>query len=280
MRGFAKMAPVILLADNDPNLLSEANDYFSVKGFKVINAASREEARKILNDESIDAAVIDIRLSDDNDPHDIGGLEIARQSRREIPIILYSSYHTSDVLRDAFKANVGLPPLTTIVNKAEGLNALLEAVRAAASHKLPNVQSAARKLRIFLCHSSKDKPRVRTVYHELKNEGMDPWLDEEKLLPGQPWEFEIKRAVKTSDIVIVFLSQSSVSQRGFVQKEIKYALDVADEQPEGTIFIIPVKLEECQIPERLGQWQWVNYWEPNAHEKLLLSLRHRASEIA
>ena len=44
----------------------------------------------------------------------------------------------------------------------------------------------------------------------------------------------------------------------YIQKEIKFALDVADEQPEGTIFLIPTKLEECDVPERLSQWQWGN----------------------
>ena len=43
-----------------------------------------------------------------------------------------------------------------------------------------------RKLRVFLCHSSQDKPIVRELYQRLNAEGwIDPWLDEEKLLPGR-----------------------------------------------------------------------------------------------
>jgi len=50
-----------------------------------------------------------------------------------------------------------------------------------------------RKLRVFLCHSSQDKPIVRELYQRLLAEGwIDPWLDEEKLLPGQDWGMEIK----------------------------------------------------------------------------------------
>jgi len=40
-------------------------------------------------------------------------------------------------------------------------------------------------LHIFLCHSSGDKPEVRNLYQRLSNDGFDPWLDEEDLLPGQ-----------------------------------------------------------------------------------------------
>jgi hypothetical protein len=57
-----------------------------------------------------------------------------------------------------------------------------------------------RKLRVFLCHSSNDKPIVRELYRRLSAEGwIDPWLDEEKLLPGQDWDMEIEKAVETAD---------------------------------------------------------------------------------
>lgn len=134
-------------------------------------------------------------------------------------------------------------------------------------------------LRIFLCHSSGDKPAVRNLYHRLSTDGFNPWLDEEDLLPGQDWQQEIPRAVRNSDIVIVCLSCSSIGKSGYVQKEIKYALDVADEQPEGTIFLIPLKLEECEIPERLRRWQWVNYFEEKGYDRLKRALISRASTL-
>jgi hypothetical protein len=40
----------------------------------------------------------------------------------------------------------------------------------------------------------------------------------------------------------------------YYKKEIKFALDEAEKQPEGTIFLIPLKLEECDVPERLQRW--------------------------
>ncbi|KAF5422584.1 MAG: Formylglycine-generating enzyme, required for sulfatase activity, contains SUMF1/FGE domain [Candidatus Methanocomedens sp.] len=111
------------------------------------------------------------------------------------------------------------------------------------------------------------------------NDGFDPWLDEKKLLPGQEWEVEIPKAVKTSDVVIVCLSHKAINKSGYVQKEIKFALDKAEEQPEGTIFLIPLKLEECDVPERLQRWQWVNLFEEEGHERLMSSLRIRAEKI-
>jgi hypothetical protein len=44
-----------------------------------------------------------------------------------------------------------------------------------------------RKHRVFLCHSKDDKVVVRELYQRLNAEGwIDPWLDEEKLLPPVP----------------------------------------------------------------------------------------------
>ena len=55
-----------------------------------------------------------------------------------------------------------------------------------------------RRLRIFLCHSSNDKPVVRKLYQQLKASSFDPWLDEEKLLPGQDKDLEIRKTVRKS----------------------------------------------------------------------------------
>jgi hypothetical protein len=75
---------------------------------------------------------------------------------------------------------------------------------------------------------------VRDLYQHLQSEGfIKPWLDEEELLPGQDWQLEIPKAVRASDVVLVCLSPQSTTRAGYVQKEITFALDIADEQPEG-----------------------------------------------
>jgi formylglycine-generating enzyme required for sulfatase activity len=140
-------------------------------------------------------------------------------------------------------------------------------------------ESSNRPLRVFLCHASGDKPKVRELYRRLLAEGLDVWLDEAKLLPGQNWRVEIPKAVKNSDAVIVCLSKASVSKEGYVQKELKFALDIADEKPDGTIFIIPLRLDECEVPARLGDLQWVNLFGKGGHKKLLEALHLRAGSL-
>jgi len=159
----------------------------------------------------------------------------------------------------------------------------LRSERSGTYHQTVTVQSDAEGTTIesppnhaFLCHSSGDKAAVRDLYLRLKADGFLPWLDEENLIAGQDWEREIRKAVRQSDTVIVCLSRNSINKTGFIQKELKYALDVADEQPEGSIFIIPLRLEQCDVPERLAKWHWINYFEDNAHERLVQALRAKS----
>ncbi len=139
-----------------------------------------------------------------------------------------------------------------------------------------------RKLRVFLCHSSQDKPIVRELYQRLNAEGwIDPWLDEEKLLPGQDWDLEIEKAVEAADAVIVCLSNNSVSKEGSVQKEIKRALDKAEEKLEDAIFIIPLRFENCLVPRRLKVYQYQDYFKniELAYKRLHISLNKRANAL-
>lgn len=133
--------------------------------------------------------------------------------------------------------------------------------------------------RIFLCHSSEDKAAVNALYKRLSEDGISMWLDAENLLPGQDWDLEIKKAIKESAIVLVCLSRNSITKEGYVQKEIKLALDMAGEKPEGTIYVIPTRLEECEIPTRLSNLQWVNMFQENGYKKLKVAIQEREKEL-
>jgi formylglycine-generating enzyme required for sulfatase activity len=141
-----------------------------------------------------------------------------------------------------------------------------------------------RQLRVFLCHSSTDKPAVRELYDRLLAEGwIDPWLDEKNLLPGQDWDLAIEKAVEESHAVIVCLSQSSVTKEGYIQKELRFVLDIALTKPEEEIFIIPLRLEDCQPPRRLRVFHYVDYFpkakQDSAYQYVLQSLKRRAESL-
>lgn len=94
---------------------------------------------------------------------------------------------------------------------------------------------------------------------------------------------EIEKAVEAADVVLVCVSSRSVTKEGYIQREIKFALDIALEKPEGTIFIIPLRLDDCDVPRRLRSWQYVDYFPSEklkaSYQRLMQSLQVRFGDF-
>jgi len=102
-------------------------------------------------------------------------------------------------------------------------------------------------------------------------------LDEEKLIPGKKWKDEISKAIRNADSVLVCLSNVAVTKTGYLNREMREALDRADEQPDGKIFIIPLRLDPCEVPERFKDIQWVDCFRDDSYNKLMMSFKDLAS---
>ncbi|MDO9301932.1 MAG: toll/interleukin-1 receptor domain-containing protein, partial [Anaerolineales bacterium] len=161
----------------------------------------------------------------------------------------------------------------------------LEKQPASASQIIVGSESAGSKLIPFLCYAKENSTSVREFRQRLKAEDwVDPWFDEEDILPGQMWEGSVTEAVHNSHAVIVFLSSIAIRKEGFFHKELKLALDAAAEKPDGTIFIIPIRLDDCDVPDRLMPYQYVDYFGDEAHKdrvysSLIAALKIRAENL-
>lgn len=105
--------------------------------------------------------------------------------------------------------------------------------------------------KVFLSYSHADVVTVRSLWARLKRDGMDVWFDKENLLPGQNWEYEIRKMILRCDVMIICLSEGFNKQRGFRHEELKIALRKARSLPVDGIFIIPVRIETCEVPDSL-----------------------------
>lgn len=126
---------------------------------------------------------------------------------------------------------------------------------------------------IFLCHSKKDRDKIIELHTKLEDFGYDSWLDENDILPGQKWKVVIKKAINISRVVLICLSDSWVNNRSYAQKELRQALEIAEEYPDDHIYIIPARLDECCIPESLADIQYVDLFERDGFFKLHQSLK-------
>ncbi|HEY0371479.1 MAG TPA: toll/interleukin-1 receptor domain-containing protein, partial [Thermoanaerobaculia bacterium] len=143
-------------------------------------------------------------------------------------------------------------------------------------------------MQIFLAHASEDKERVRELRAALITSGFETWLDEENLRPGENWQVEIPNAIRESDVFLACLSRASVAKHGFVQREFRLALNAYAEKPPGTIFLIPVKLDDCEVPDlrlpelgvNLRDIQWVDLWKHGGLHRLIAVIRDRETSTS
>lgn len=94
---------------------------------------------------------------------------------------------------------------------------------------------------VFLSHNSKDKPAVETLAVRLTDEArLRVWLDKWNLIPGEPWQEEIERALDQAHTCAVFLGPHEFG--GWHHEEMRAALNrrVADRTPK--FRVIPVLL--------------------------------------
>jgi hypothetical protein len=113
--------------------------------------------------------------------------------------------------------------------------------------------------RIFIAYVNEDAPLALRLYRDLEAHGLAPWIDSQKLLPGQNWPRAIEEAISVSDYFIACLSTKSVLKRSQFQAELRYALDCATRMPLDRTFLLPVRFDDCRVPNRIQkEFQYVN----------------------
>jgi len=116
--------------------------------------------------------------------------------------------------------------------------------------------------KVFISYAHEDQSSANRLYTELKAvSGIEPWFDKESLGPGMRWKPAIRKNIRESDFFIALLSTKSGSRRGFVHTELNAALEVVKEFPEGQIYLIPIRLDDCQMPvEELKEIHYVDFF--------------------
>ncbi len=109
---------------------------------------------------------------------------------------------------------------------------------------------------MFLSHSSKDKDLVISVALDLNERGITTWLDAFDILPGESIISKINQGLENCEFILLFLSKNSIKS-SWVMKEWETLL--WDEINSNKIRIIPIKLEDCEIPKILQTKKYIDF---------------------
>ena len=136
------------------------------------------------------------------------------------------------------------------------------------------------KLKVFICHASEDKPRARELYRQLVQDDYDVWLDEQKLLPGQDWQFEIRKAVRNSDIFVVLLIPQGCEQDRLRPEGDRPSFGLRSRATRGDDLCHSSKTGGWPYPTTLESPSLGEPFDDDGHQKLLRALRKRVEDLA
>ena len=164
------------------------------------------------------------------------------------------------VLLESLKPGLGFDKRNQIDKLVEQLrNPSPETNKTAGTTPSQAAGQDASGISIFIGAAKADDGAARELYQTLQNEGYQPWLASIDLLPGQRIEQEIEKTLTSADFAIVLFSYHALTQRGKVQRQYRLALDTLKEWPDGDVFMIPVQLDDCEIPYSFREFYTVDY---------------------
>jgi hypothetical protein len=129
---------------------------------------------------------------------------------------------------------------------------------------------------VFLCYNREDKPIVKQIGEQLKDQGILPWLDEWELRPGLPWQQLLEEQIKQIKSTAVFVGKNGIGPwqeqelAAFLRAFVKRGCPV-----------IPVLLQEAPkkpvLPLFLESMTWVDFRlrDPDPLQQLLWGITGR-----
>lgn len=132
---------------------------------------------------------------------------------------------------------------------------------------VPNVIRSSEKSgrRVFLCHSSLDKPFCRKLTNDLVFEGIGVWIDEAEMKVGDSLFGKIQQAIDETDFLVAVLSANSLKSR-WCQEELRQAM--AGQLADGRVVVLPVVLDSSPLPGFLREKLYADFRDWEADEAI------------
>ena len=103
---------------------------------------------------------------------------------------------------------------------------------------------------VFISYCRENMDAVDRLWDNLTSRGIKVWLDRNVLKPGMPWKPAIQQAIQHGDFFIAcFSTEVNARHQTYMSEELKAAIEELHRRPVDKAWFIPVKLNECEIPD-------------------------------
>lgn len=127
-------------------------------------------------------------------------------------------------------------------------------------------------MKVFLSYPSEHEQSARQVKDFVRAVGVDCWFDKDSIAAGLDWERERGLAQADADLFLVLCATQTTSRDGVYQREINQALRQLNDKRPGTIYIMPMRLEEIDLPPELARFQYVDFFSSGWRQRLAAGL--------
>jgi hypothetical protein len=105
---------------------------------------------------------------------------------------------------------------------------------------------------IFISYVRENEVPARQLHEKLRENNLDAYIDRVFMEPGDEWMTKIKRLISELDYFILVLSNDLLKRRqSVVFHELKLAQERQSCLRPGLKFIIPIKIDDCELPQDL-----------------------------
>lgn len=129
-------------------------------------------------------------------------------------------------------------------------------------------QRRLRQRRVFIMYSHADQAAAKELVAKLRSSGYNPWFDVDEIAPGQRIPETVTNGLAASAVALLLISKNLDLEKPTIGKELKTALATMKSKDESFSPVIPVRLDDAEVPQPLADVSWIDLRDPESFERL------------
>jgi two-component system, OmpR family, alkaline phosphatase synthesis response regulator PhoP len=258
----------VLVIEDDPDVVIFVKDSLEYMDFDVLVARDGLKGLEKARTEKPDLVILDVMMPE------MDGYEVCRRLRADIKtqrlliLMLTAKGKTQDKVKGL---DIGADDYLAKPYELEEFERRVKALLRRTSSK-DDKFTGDEIPTLFLSYAHADAQQVEKLYQVLTRQGYKPWMDKHDIAGGEVWRHAIDVAIDQSELFVPILSNNSVDRRGMIIVEIKKALEKWRGMKPSDIYVIPVRLDDCPIPELIQDIQVIDWIAGKGKAKLFKAI--------